>query len=71
MARRGVIDAIMSKKEYTQPEQGKVSVKLALSILDPDELIECLYNKVHRIMSSPFINHDSFTWRFSTVIPRH
>lgn len=58
MARRGVFDAIVSKDEYMQPEQRKVPVRLAASsILDSDELIECPYDKVHRIRLSRFPMH--------------
>eukprot|EP00057_Strongylocentrotus_purpuratus_P033361 XP_791128.1 PREDICTED: uncharacterized protein LOC586246 isoform X1 [Strongylocentrotus purpuratus] len=56
--RRGVFDTIMSKEDYMQPEQKAVPVKLAASsIKDPDELIECPYDKVHRIRLSRFPMH--------------
>ncbi|XP_063958512.1 protein D7-like [Lytechinus pictus] len=56
--RRGVFDAIMTKEDYMQPEQKAVPVKLAeSSINDPDELIECPYDKVHRIRLGRFPMH--------------
>ena len=56
--RRSVFDTIMSKEEYMQPEQKAVPIKLAAaSMQDPDELIECPYDKVHRIRLSRFPMH--------------
>ncbi|XP_071482379.1 uncharacterized protein [Diadema antillarum] len=59
MAKRGgVFDIIISKDEYMQPEQRAVPVKLAdSSTVDPDELVECPYDKVHRIRVSRFPFH--------------